>query len=118
MEETEVKYIMLFTVDGDFSGTPEDRHALDHKVGEWWQKYSESGAIQGGEQLQPARTATTVRTRDGSVTDGPFLESKESIGGFALIDVPDLDAAIAMARTWPASPSVEIRPLVENPGSM
>jgi hypothetical protein len=52
------------------------------------------------------------------VVDGPFTESKEVVGGFTIIDVPDLDAAIAMARTWPSLKhpgfSVEIRPIVEH----
>jgi len=46
------------------------------------------------------------------VTDGPFIEAKETVGGFALIDVANLDEAIEMAKTWPAKGSVEIRPLV------
>ena len=112
-----MKYILLFTSGDDLdSQRPEAMQAMYAQVGEWWQKHTDSGALRGGEQLQPARTATTVRTRDGAVTDGPFMEAKETIGGYALIDVPDLDAAIAMARTWPASPHVEIRPLVEDPG--
>lgn len=109
-----MKYILLFVDRGDYDQASEaDLQAMYGKVGEWWGKHSSSGAITGGEQLQPARTATTVQTANGSVTDGPFLESKESIGGFAIVEVPDLDAAIAMAKTWPASPKVEIRPLVE-----
>jgi hypothetical protein len=53
------------------------------------------------------------------VVDGPFSEAKESIGGFSIIDVPDLDAALTMAREWPSlvfpGVAVEIRPLVEHP---
>jgi hypothetical protein len=54
------------------------------------------------------------------VVDGPFSEAKESIGGFSIIDVPDLDAAIALARTWPSltfpGVRVEIRPIVDHSG--
>ena len=59
-------------------------------------------------------TATTVRHNGDNtvVTDGPFIEAKETVGGFALIDVANLDEAIEMAKTWPAKGSVEIRPLV------
>ena len=63
-------------------------------------------------------TATTVklRRRLAVVADGPFSEAKEVIGGFSVIDVPDLDAAIAIAKTWPVlelpGVSVEIRPMV------
>ena len=59
-------------------------------------------------------TATTVRRVNGQmkVSDGPFIESKEHVGGYALIEVPDLDAAIAVAKSWPGS-DVEVRPIVE-----
>ncbi|MGA5302739.1 YciI family protein [Nucisporomicrobium flavum] len=73
----------------------------------------------GGAQLQPASTATSLRAGDsGPVpTDGPFVETKEVLGGYYLIEAPDLDAAIALASRLPevaASHSgVEIRPLVE-----
>ena len=109
-----MKYMLMFT-DNEGMGDPSSAAVQEMygKVGEWWGKHSQSGALLSGEQLGPARTATTVSTRDGTVTDGPFIEAKESIGGFAIIDVPDLDAAIAMAKTWPASEHVEIRPLLE-----
>jgi hypothetical protein len=51
-------------------------------------------------------------TGPGVVTDGPFLEGKEQIGGYAEIDVADLDEALEMARTWPGRGTVEIRPVV------
>ena len=114
-----MKYILLFTMDPSFETMPEaDVQAMYGRVGEWWEKHTRSGALVGGEQLQPPRTATTVRPREGTVTDGPFMEAKEGIGGYALIDVADLDAAIAMAKSWPASPAVEIRPVVEDTDHM
>ena len=65
-------------------------------------------------RLAPARIATTV-TRNGSaeavVTDGPFTEASEVVGGYAIVNVRDLDEAIAMAKSWPVGP-VEIRALV------
>ena len=67
-------------------------------------------------QEHPSRTATTVSWDDGRpiVTDGPFLESKESIGGYGVFEVADLDAAIEIAKGWPApGHKVEIRPVVE-----
>lgn len=81
----------------------------------WWEELSEKGVIKGGDPLQPSRTATTVKRVNGKmqVTDGPFLEAKEQVGGYALIEVADLDAAIAAARSWPAG-DVEIRPTVEH----
>jgi hypothetical protein len=72
--------------------------------------------IVSGSGLLPTSTATTVRTVNGSKTihDGPFAETKEQLGGFYVIDVPDLDAAIAIAREVPISKdgSVEVRPLI------
>jgi hypothetical protein len=47
-----------------------------------------------------------------AVTDGPFVEGKEMVGGYAIVDVPDLDAAIRLASSWPAPDTLEIRPLV------
>ncbi len=72
----------------------------------------------GGAQLQPAATATTVRVDDGDLltTDGPFVETKEVLGGFYLVDAPDLDAALEFAARIPAARlggAVEVRPLVE-----
>ncbi len=71
-----------------------------------------------GAQLQPGATATTVRVDNGSVltTDGPYAETKELLGGFYLIDVADLDAALDFAGRIPAARMgglVEVRPLVE-----
>jgi hypothetical protein len=69
--------------------------------------------------LQPASIATVVREEDGEVvvTDGPFTESKEHIGGFWIIEVDDLDAALAWARkaTRACGAPVEVRPFQENP---
>ena len=75
----------------------------------------EAGAFVGGEALYPAATATTVRVRgeETLVTDGPFAETHETLGGYYIIDVPNLDDAIAWAAKLPApGGSVEIRPLV------
>ena len=75
-------------------------------------------AMLGGEQLSPSATATTVRNgADGvGVTDGPYAETAEQIGGFYLIEAADLDEAIELARQLP-EPIVEIRPLVYHPKS-
>jgi len=70
--------------------------------------------------LHPVATATTVRIRDGQrlVTDGPFAETREQLGGFYLIDVPDLNAAISIAARHPGARlgTVEIRPVLELAG--
>ena len=74
--------------------------------------------ILSGEQLQPVETATTVRVQNGEtlLTDGPFVDAKEHVGGFIVVEVDDLDAALELAARVPAARmggAVEVRPLVE-----
>jgi hypothetical protein len=75
----------------------------------------ESGHLVGGDALHPVETATTVRVRDGEtlVTDGPFAETKEQLGGYYLIEAKDADEAIAIAARIPGAKhgSVEVRPV-------
>ena len=83
-------------------------------VGKWWEELSKKGILKGGEELaKGAGAATTVRRVNGQmkVFDGPFIESKEQVGGFAMIEAPDLDEAIAIAKSWPGG-DVEVRPIV------
>jgi hypothetical protein len=116
-----MKYLLMFCGNDEdaqaFAALTADelkeRYAL---VGRW---FAENRARIGATgQLQGPQTATSVRpgpdgTPDGTVvTDGPFLEGKEQIGGYAEIDVADLDEALEMAKTWPGRGTVEIRPLV------
>lgn len=74
-----------------------------------------AGVIVGGERLQPVSAATTVRVADGKtkVLDGPYAETKEQLGGYYLIDVPDLDAALSWAARCPGAShgTIEVRPL-------
>ncbi len=112
-----MKYMLMF-VNSDAWATqssPEEIARGYEAVGKWWAEHSQAGRIVDGEQLKPTGTATTVRRQDGriTVTDGPFIESKESLGGYAIVNVPDLDAAIALAKSWPALEIVEVRPVVE-----
>ena len=83
---------------------------------------TERGYMRGGEALEPTSTATTVRVREGRtlISDGPFAETKEVLGGFYLVDCPDLDSAIDMAALIPgaARGSIEVRPIWELPESM
>lgn len=90
-----------------------------------WQGYiaalTDSGVLSGAGGLQPPWTATTVRVREGRrlVQDGPFAETKEQLGGYFVIDVPDLDTALSWAQRCPAATyaSVEVRPLLPPPGA-
>jgi hypothetical protein len=117
-----MKYMLMFVDDQEaFHSVPDEQKAqVYQQIGEWWGRHSAEGRIVGGEQLQPPSTATTVRhSRNGGqpvTTDGPFIEAKENIGGFAIVEVPDLDAALELARTWPARGVVEVRPLIEDAG--
>lgn len=109
-----MKYVLLFGEARGWHGQPEaERGAVMVQVGHWFERHGSK--IQGGYQLQPEGTATTVRFDSGkpAVIDGPFIEGKELIGGYAEIDVPDLDEAIAMAKEWPTGGPVEIRPVFD-----
>jgi hypothetical protein len=74
-----------------------------------------AGVIVGGDRLRPSATATTVRVANGktNVLNGPYAETKEQLGGYYLIDVPDLDAALAWAARCPGASHgvLEVRPL-------
>ncbi|MFL6238916.1 MAG: YciI family protein [Actinomycetes bacterium] len=115
-----MKYVLLFGFDPNSAAATlpaEDQAAVTGEVMQWWEKHSQAGAIIGGAKLQPTSTATTVRGGDKPlVTDGPFVEAKEVLGGFGIVEVANLDEAIALAKTWPllsAGQSVEIRPVDE-----
>jgi hypothetical protein len=77
------------------------------------------GTFLGGHELHPISMATTVRVRNGkkSVTDGPFAETKEQLGGYFLVEAKDLDEAMAIAERIPSakSGSIEVRPVKLNP---
>jgi hypothetical protein len=80
---------------------------------------AEAGVAVGGAGLQPPRAATVVKVRDGrrQVQDGPFADTKEQLGGFFLIEVPTLDAALEWAARCPAATTgtVEVRPALPPP---
>jgi hypothetical protein len=113
-----MNYILLFC------GTAQDWQAWEalseetraqqyEQVGRWFAEHGPR--IRGTHQLQPPHMATSVHfTAEGKplVTDGPFLEGTEVIGGYAEIEVADLDEALALAKTWPGHGVVEIRPVV------
>jgi hypothetical protein len=110
------QYMLLIYSPTDTSRTPEELEAEMPKWFAYTQELQESGAMVAGDALEPADTATTVRVRDGEtvITDGPFAETKEALGGYYLLDVPDLDAALAWAAKIPnvGYGSIEVRPVV------
>ncbi len=113
-----MKYMLMFVSDEalDRQARPEEIQKGYEAIGKWWGEHAAAGRILDGQELKSTKTATTIRKNDGkvTVTDGPFIESKEALGGFAIIDVPDLDAAIELAKGWPVLQTIEIRPLVES----
>jgi len=114
-----MKYVIMFTStpELDAAVSPEHAEQVYRRVYEWFGTHADR-ITDSGAELQPVTTATTVAHSGGApvVTEGPFSEAKEVIGGFSVIDVDDLDAAIAMVKTWPMlelpGNSVEIRPMV------
>jgi hypothetical protein len=113
------KYAVL--IYGDESGyadaTPEMWAAMVDAHGAFAKAVADlGGTILGGEALSPTPTATSVR--DGSaVTDGPFHETKEALGGFYLIEARDLDHMLAIAKLCPAEGGVEVRPIMDTSGA-
>lgn len=112
-----MKYMMLiYGSDEQWEAQSEDeKRAAYKRIGEWWERESKAGRIVGGEELAPRWTAKTVRKTDGgvTVTDGPFVEAKETIGGFGLLDVPDEETALRMLKECPFR-ALELRRVVES----
>ncbi len=98
--------------------SPEEMKAVMDRWGAYSQEAVEKGAFIAGEGLQPSATASTVTDRGGrasaTVTDGPFAESKEQLGGFYLLECKDLDEALEYAKKIPFQDgSVEVRPVMD-----
>ena len=112
-----MKYILMAYVNE--AGWPKLTKAEQEQGIAAYMAYSEAltkaGALAGSNRLQPSSSATTVRIENGKsqVLDGPYADSKEQLGGYYLIDVPDLDAAISWAARCPAAGHgiVEVRPI-------
>ncbi|MFI7617533.1 YciI family protein [Nonomuraea terrae] len=110
-----MKYVLMFVETEEFARRLEEMGELEQQaayeaVGRWFAEHADK--ITHHTHLAPVHTATTVRL-DGAepmITDGPFVEGKEVVSGFAEVEVADLDEALRLARSWPACPVVEIRP--------
>jgi hypothetical protein len=114
-----MRYAMLICgVEDEWAGMGEDEtRAAMERIGAWVAKWRAAGKIlPGGEELGPTRDAKTIRPgADGRpvVTDGPYLELKEVVGGFLVLEVEGVDEAVAIAAEWPSlngSSSIEVRP--------
>ncbi len=112
-----MKYVLMFVDTPEFTKeveamSPTELEQAYQRVNQWFADHA-AKITNRSAKLQGAAAATTVRLNGGEpvTTDGPFMEGKEVISGFVVIDVADLDEALRMVRTWPACPVVEIRPV-------
>jgi hypothetical protein len=97
------------------AATPDQSGAMLAAYGAYTKAMKEGGAYVGGERLRPSSTATTVRAQNGKtqVLNGPYAEVKEQLGGYYVIEAPDLDAAISWAARCPGAEhgAIEVRPI-------
>ena len=109
------KYAFLFIDDGvEYQGNPTpEQQQVYANIFKWFETNG-SNIVDGGAELQPTRTATTMRKANGAlrVVDGPFIESKESVGGVTVFEAPDMKAALEIAKTWPGY-GVEVRAVLD-----
>ncbi|MEV4679093.1 MULTISPECIES: YciI family protein [Actinomadura] len=112
-----MRYVLMICSD-ETAGTDPERAAATG-CGGWSREMAERGVVRGGAGLAPADRATTVKVRGGDVllTDGPFAETKDQIGGFTVIECSGLAEAVEIAarHPWAELGQIEIRP-VEEPG--
>jgi hypothetical protein len=112
---------MIYEVESTTAPSPEEWGAVMAEYMAFGEVAGAAGVIGGGEALQPTHTATTVQVTGGAkggevlTTDGPFAETKESLGGFYLLDCADLDEAIRWASQIPGAwhGRVEVRPVID-----
>jgi len=97
------------------NATKADMDQMMSAYGAYTEALKKAGVMKAGDALQPTAAASTVRVKNGktSVINGPFAETKEQLGGYYLIDVPDLDAALSWAARCPGAStgSMEVRPV-------
>ncbi len=114
-----MKYMLLIHDDERSWGTMSEaeRQQIMAEYRRFTDEIRASGHFQAGSQLQPTSTATSVRIRHGKrlVTDGPFAETQEQLGGYYLVEAKDLDEAISLAARLPSARmgTIEVRPLAE-----
>jgi hypothetical protein len=118
-----VKFLLMIHSDeGEWATLPEgERKAVVAEFGAFAQRARESGKLLGGGELQPTDRATTVRVESGEtvVTDGPYAETKEALGGYFLVESDSIDEAVELAKQLPAPRAgggVEVRPIYEEEG--
>jgi hypothetical protein len=111
------QYMLLILNPADRTPSPEEMAAEMPRWSEYTQSLQDAGIMRAGDALHGADSATTVRVRDGEtqITDGPFAETKEILGGYYVIECADLDTALKHAARMPniTYGSVEVRPVVD-----
>ncbi len=118
-----MKYMLLiYSNPANWAALPEaERNGLMGEYGTFTREIVESGEFVAGDPLADVTTATTVRVRGGAadVTDGPFIESKEHLAGYYVVDCKDLDRALALAARIPDARfgGVEVRPVMDMGGT-
>src|SRR5579885_1409389 len=119
MEAPPVQYMLLIYLDENSLSETEREHCYRDSA-QFAQHLSTTGQYRLAAPLHPTSTATSVRVREGKrmVTDGPFAETREQLGGYYLVDAKDLEEAIAIAARIPGARkgTIEIRPVVELAG--
>jgi hypothetical protein len=116
-----MQYILLIYGDEQKWGklAPGDADKMYAAYMQYSKALVDAGVMRGGSELKPTSSATTVRTRNGKVTtvDGPFAETKEQLGGYYVIEVPNLEKALEWAAKCPGAQdgSLEVRPLAGMP---
>src|SRR4051812_34948876 len=113
-----MRYLMLiYTPETTMAPAPAEGRKMMEAYATFTQEVRDNGMLQGGEALQPTTTATTVKVRNGErmITDGPFAETREQLGGFYLLNCKDLDEALDYAAKIPGAQlgSIEVRPIME-----
>ena len=108
--------LLIYSNEAEFSALPTaEVKTIMEDYGAFTQSIIASGAFKAGDRLEWASTATTVRIRDGktSITDGPFAETREQLGGYYMIEAKDIDEATAIAARIPGAKygSIEVRPV-------
>ena len=114
-----MKYLLLIYSDeaAMAAASKKDTEQMHAAYGAYTEALTKAGVIAGGSRLRPTTTATSVRVANGktNVLNGPYAETKEQLGGYYMIDVPDMDAALSWAARCPATGHgvVEVRPIWE-----
>jgi len=112
-----MQYLLLIHGDeaGPNAATPANSNGMSPEFAAYNEAMTKAGIMLGGNRLRPTSAARSVRVKDGKteIIDGPYSDTKEQLGGYYMIDVPDLDQAVAWAARCPAAKvgTVEVRPI-------